>query len=246
VSPWSISAANTARIRSGSTTRPRAGSFACSDDYLNRVYRTSLRTIEGNIHSILEDCPHREKCAWLGDTHAVGETLIFNYDDALVLSKFMADVETVCGPARGTYEGKKGTPGIPSNVAVGRRLPQEARPDWGDAVVLAPWYLYVYYGDTRVMAEHYPLMEHHHAARQHCDGVCAGRRRRAGPRRRPPRHRRPEHPLSPFRRRPRRLRNRLGRVSLRLPALNATAVRAPMGALRLPIAPHYRRLFAAN
>ncbi len=137
----------------------RAGSFACSDEFLNRVYQTSLRTIEDNLHSIPEDCPHREKCAWLGDAHAAGETMIFNYDMANFLAKFMADVETVCGPARGTYDGKPGTPGLPSNIAVGKRLPQEARPDWGDAVVLVPWYLYVYYGDTRVMADHYPLMK---------------------------------------------------------------------------------------
>ncbi len=141
------------------TDVPRAGSFVCSDNFLNRLYQTSLRTIEGNIHSILEDCPHREKCAWLGDAHAVGETTIFNYDMAQFWTKFMADVETTCGPARGTYDGKKGTPNLPSNVAVGKRLPQQARPDWGDAVVLVPWNLYLYYGDTQVMAEHYPLMK---------------------------------------------------------------------------------------
>jgi len=141
------------------TDLPRAGSFVCSDEFLNRVYQTSLRTIEGNIHSIPEDCPHRERCAWLGDAHAMGETAMFNFDAAQFFAKFMNDVETVCGPVRGTYQGKKGRPNMPSNIAVGRRLPQEARPDWGDAVVLVPWYLYVYYGDTQVMADHYPLMK---------------------------------------------------------------------------------------
>jgi len=137
----------------------RAGSFVCSDDFLNRVYETSLRTILGNIHSIPEDCPHREKCAWLGDAHAMGETTIFNYDMAQFWTKFMADVQSTCGAARETYQGKPGLPGLPSNVGVGKRLPHEVRPDWGDAVVLVPWYLHVYYGDTQVMAEHYPLMK---------------------------------------------------------------------------------------
>jgi alpha-L-rhamnosidase len=141
------------------TDLPRAGSFVCSDEFLNRVYQTSIRTIEGNIHSIPEDCPHREKCAWLGDAHAMGETTIFNFDAAQFFTKFMNDVETTCGPARGTYQGKKGRPNMPSNVAVGKRLPQEVRPDWGAALVLVPWYLYVYCGDTQVMAEHYPLMK---------------------------------------------------------------------------------------
>ncbi len=137
----------------------RAATFACSDELLNQIYATSLRTIEGNLHSVPEDCPHREKCAWLGDAHAAGEAMILNYDMAQFFTKFMADVETVCGRGGVTYQGVSATPGIPCNIAVGKRLCQEARPDWGDAVILVPWYMYVYYGDTQVMEAHFPLMK---------------------------------------------------------------------------------------
>lgn len=134
---------------------PDRGSFKCSDELLNRIYRTSLWTIEDNLHSTAEDCPHREKCGWLGDAHAVGETAIFNFDMAQFWTKFVDDIETTLGRGGTTYWKDPATPGIPCNIAVGRRLCQEARPDWGAAYVLVPWYLYNYYGDTDVFTRHY-------------------------------------------------------------------------------------------
>jgi len=136
-----------------------SGSFECSNELLNRIYRTSLWTIEDNLHSVPEDCPHRERCAWLGDAHCTGEAGMFNFNMAAFWTKFMGDVETVLGKGGVTYTKRSATPGIPCNIGVGRRLCQEARPDWGVAVVLVPWFIYNYYGDTRIFAEHYALMK---------------------------------------------------------------------------------------
>ncbi|MBD5781611.1 family 78 glycoside hydrolase catalytic domain [Pelagicoccus sp. NFK12] len=141
------------------TAVARRGYFLSSDEVLNRIYDASMWTIEDNLHSILEDCPHREKCAWLGDTHAVGETAIFNYDMAQFWTKFADDIETNLGRGGVTYWGQKATPGIPTNVATGRRVCQEARPDWGSAYILLPWYQYLYYGDTDVFTRHYPHLK---------------------------------------------------------------------------------------
>jgi alpha-L-rhamnosidase len=134
-----------------SSVEPR-GSFTCSDHMLNQIYSTSMWTIEDNLHSISEDCPHREKCGWLGDAHVVGETDIFNFDMAQFWTKCMDDIETTLG-RDGAH------PGIPSNISVGRRLCGEANPDWGAAVVLLPWDLYLYYGDMKPIKDHYPLMK---------------------------------------------------------------------------------------
>jgi len=131
------------------------GSFKCSDELLNRIHRTSLWTIEDNLHSTAEDCPHREKCGWLGDAHAMAETTIFNFDMAQFWTKFVDDIETTLGRGVVTYWKKPATPGIPCNIAVGRRLCQEARPDWGSAYILLPWYLHQYYGDTDLFTRHY-------------------------------------------------------------------------------------------
>ncbi|MCX6895815.1 MAG: family 78 glycoside hydrolase catalytic domain [Verrucomicrobia bacterium] len=152
---------------------PVRGSFECSDETLNRIYRTSLWTIEDNLHSTSEDCPHREKCGWLGDAHAVGETAILNFDMAQFWTKFVDDIGTTLGRGGETYWKTKAAPGIPCNIAVGRRLCQEARPDWAAAYILLPWYLHTYYGDTDVFARHYDhlkrLIEHTATLRE--DGI---------------------------------------------------------------------------
>lgn len=140
------------------TALPSHGSFTCSDPLLNRIYQTSLKTIEGNIHGTTEDCPHRERCAWLGDAHAQAATTFLNYQAAPLFSKFMDDVETTLG-REGKSKDRKGPPvGMPCNIAVGRRLCGEARTDWGAAVVLLPWNIYTYSGDDAAIRDHYPLM----------------------------------------------------------------------------------------
>lgn len=135
------------------------GSFVCSNELLNRIYRTALWTIEDNLHSVPEDCPHRERCAWLGDAHAAAETGIYNFDMAQFWAKFVDDIETTTGRGGQTYWGQKATLGIPCNIAVGRRLCEEARPDWGVAVVFIPWFLHTYYGDDDALARHYDTMK---------------------------------------------------------------------------------------
>lgn len=136
----------------------KMGNFRCSDPLLNRIYQTALWTIEDNLHGISEDCPHREKCGWLGDAHVVGETAIFNFDMAQFWAKFEDDIETTLGRGGQTYTGRPATEGIPCNIAVGRRLCEETRPDWGVAAVMLPWFLHLYYGDIKPLTEHYPLM----------------------------------------------------------------------------------------
>ncbi|MDD4871378.1 MAG: family 78 glycoside hydrolase catalytic domain [Kiritimatiellae bacterium] len=135
------------------------GGFSCSDEQLNRIYQASLGTIEDSLHSIPADCPHREKSAWLGDVHSVVETSIFNFDMAQFWNKFIDDIEAILGGEGETNKQQKITTGAPCNIAVGRRLYQEARPDWSAAVVLIPWYLYLYYEDTDIIARYYERMK---------------------------------------------------------------------------------------
>lgn len=141
------------------TAVEKDGEFTCSDELLNRIYETSMWTIEDNLHSVPEDCPHREKCAWLGDAHTSVEVMNFNYDMRRMWIKFVKDVVTNHGTGGRTYFGRKASPGIPTNIAVGRRTCQEARPDWGAATVLIPWNNYLFYNDTRTLDEHYVHME---------------------------------------------------------------------------------------
>ncbi len=137
---------------------PRVGHFECSDLLLNRIYSTSLWTIVDNLHSVPEDCPHREKCAWLGDAHASVEAMNYNFGMSRFWIKFMKDMESNLGTGDHTYEKIPATAGIPTNIAVGRRVCQEARPDWGAALILVPWSNYLYYGNERILQENYEHM----------------------------------------------------------------------------------------
>jgi alpha-L-rhamnosidase len=137
----------------------RIGSFKCSDEIINNFYEVSMRTIEGNLQGLLSDCPHRERCAWMGDMHAVGETLSCNFDVEKFWRKSVADMETVLGanPPR-PDGGLPHDPRAPCNISVGRRLCQQARPDWGAATVLVPWFSCLYYGDLDLAGEAWPMM----------------------------------------------------------------------------------------
>ncbi len=137
----------------------KRGDFACSDALLNKIYATSLWTILDNLHSIPEDCPAREKCGWLGDAHGTAEMDLYNFDMALFFRKYMEDIRGQLGRGGETYFNEKATPGIPANISTGKRVCQEARVDWAVAVVLVPYYLYLYDDDIRVFSEFYPNMK---------------------------------------------------------------------------------------
>ena len=67
------------QLRTGAEKR---GDFVCSDAQLNRIYKTSLWTLESNMHSITEDCPQREKCSWMGDMEISAQAAIFSLNMA--------------------------------------------------------------------------------------------------------------------------------------------------------------------
>ena len=125
----------------------RVGHFQSSDPRLNRLYEMAIQTLESNLHSILTDCPIRERCGWLGDAQLVAEFAIFNFDLSRFWAKVMDDIFTSAGEGGITM------------VAPGQRKCGPATPAWGSACILLPWLLYVYYGDCRCMSTHYEGMK---------------------------------------------------------------------------------------
>lgn len=69
------------------------GSFECSDDLINRIYKNAYWGIRGNYRSIPTDCPQRdERQGWLGDraVGSRGESYIFNISN--LYSKWLVDI----------------------------------------------------------------------------------------------------------------------------------------------------------
>jgi alpha-L-rhamnosidase len=128
------------------TAVSEVGDFECSDALLNRIHRTALWTEVGNLHGVPTDCPGREKCGWLGDAQVSAEMTIYNFDMARFWAKYLEDIHT------------SEVDGLPTMVAPGKRERERATPDWGTAVVQIPWYAYLYYGDKRILEQHYESM----------------------------------------------------------------------------------------
>ena len=143
------------------TDAERIGTFACSDSLINTFYEVSMWTIENNIQGVLTDCPHRERCAWMGDIYVVAEAASFNFDMKRMWDKTSADMQTMLGVAKVVHN-KNEFPydmRAPANISVGKRLCKQARPDWGAATVMVPWYAYVYYGDKTIIQNAWSMMQ---------------------------------------------------------------------------------------
>ncbi len=147
---------------------PDAGTFQCSEENINKLHELSRWTLISNIHSIPTDCPHREKCGWTGDAHAMVHAMIYNFDSQRFFSKYMFDMRSSAREEKDElYFGESfhdrsivaKPAGIPTMIVPGKRTSGVASPDWGTAMIQIPWYLYLYYGDRMILDNFYPDMK---------------------------------------------------------------------------------------
>ena len=125
------------------------GSFSCSSDVLNQIYEVSKRTLLSNLHGIPEDCPAREKCGWLGDTHAFTDFSMYNFDMHSFYNKYMQDI---------AYSLPDSTSAL-QMVVPGRRTCGNASFDWGITLVLLPYQMYLHYNDFEPFKQNYQRMK---------------------------------------------------------------------------------------
>lgn len=140
-----------------STDVQETGDFQCSDPLLNRMVEVSKWTVIDNLHGIPEDCPHREKCGWLGDAHAAAEFTLYNYDVASFYEKYMEDIRTQFRQVKGGMGLEEFA--VPTMIAPGRRTSTIAKLDWGIATMYLPWYHYLHYGNEQIVVENYADMK---------------------------------------------------------------------------------------
>ncbi|MEI8207441.1 MAG: family 78 glycoside hydrolase catalytic domain, partial [Kiritimatiellales bacterium] len=132
-----------------------AGSFVCSNDLLNQIQKACVWTLISNIHSIPQDCPHREKMGWMADGLASSTAAIFNFNMSEFYRKWLDDMRDAQTPGHG---------GMPSIVpwsgweSAGDPGGKHACPCWGSTCVILPWKLYRQYGDTQFLANNYAMM----------------------------------------------------------------------------------------
>ncbi len=125
------------------------GEFECSNDLLNAIQRAARWSTLGNYHGIPTDCPHREKNGWTGDAHLSAEQVLLNFNPDTAYRKWLRDFHDVQRES-GQLPGIIPTGGWGYNWGSG--------PAWDSALILIPWYLYLYSGDRAVLAENYAAM----------------------------------------------------------------------------------------
>lgn len=135
---------------------PVAGSLRTSNDRINRIHRMSRYSIMSNLMSTFTDCPGREKLAYPADYLQPFHSLHRHFGYAAYLrtmQRHLAEGQSKAGDNIGNVALK--TPVYDWGYT--GRFGDEI--NWGNGIVLTPWFLYETYGDTQTMARYYPQMQ---------------------------------------------------------------------------------------
>jgi len=147
----------------------KSGTFECADPQINHLHELAIRTVLSNLHGIPTDCPNREKCGWLGDSHSYVKMANLNLQMDNFWMKYLEDIRSGANYLENktlfherynsTFYFTEKLAGLPYMIAPGKRLCGVASPDWGTALVQLPWWLYVYYGNKKALNDFYPNMK---------------------------------------------------------------------------------------
>lgn len=127
------------------------GSFHCSKLLFNQTYELIDWAIRSNMASVLTDCPHREKLGWLEQVHLMQYSVQYRYNMARMYEKIMNDI-------RSTQAGNGMVPDIAPELVEFEGGFKDT-PEWGSSLIISPWYIYLWYGDRRLIEEYYPDMQ---------------------------------------------------------------------------------------
>lgn len=121
-----------------------------SDPLLNQIQHITRFAALSNFQNIPTDCPQRERRGWLGDAQLSSETDIHNFFMAPAYAKFLQDIrdtqETLMPQVNGS---------LPDCAPFYDHGSDNSDPAWGAAYTLLYHAMYKYYGDTRILLDHY-------------------------------------------------------------------------------------------
>lgn len=138
----------------------RTGQITCSNPLLNQLHHNYLWGMKGNFLDVPTDCPQRdERLGWTGDAQIFCRTASYLANTYTFFKKWLCDVA-----ADQTPEG--GVPHVVPNIEEGRtddnwllsQGPHSAAA-WADVAVIAPWTLYLMFGDKEILKKQYESMK---------------------------------------------------------------------------------------
>jgi len=123
------------------------GDFHCSNPVLNRVHQNVVWTLTNGLFGIPLDCLHREHWGWT-DPATIASSLYPRIYMPLFWTKWLDDIK----------DAQLENGAVP-DFAPNYRQREEPDAAWGGNYPLLVWYLYQYYGDRRLLEEHYAGMK---------------------------------------------------------------------------------------
>jgi len=123
-----------------------SGDFECSDPVLNGIHRNVVWTLTNGLFGIPLDCLHREHWAWT-DPATITGSLYTRKHTPLFWTKWLHDI------ADAQYDN-----GAVPDVAPSYNF-NRSDPAWGGNYPILVWYLHQYYGDRRIVEQHYAGMK---------------------------------------------------------------------------------------
>jgi alpha-L-rhamnosidase len=124
------------------------GTFTSSHALINQLQHNIQWGQKGNFLDVPTDCPQRdERLGWTGDAQAFSRTAAFNMNVNNFFAKWLKDLEA---------EQENGAvPFVVPNV-LGSVVSSAG---WADAATIAPWNMYLAYGDIRLLETQYSSMK---------------------------------------------------------------------------------------
>jgi alpha-L-rhamnosidase len=125
---------------------PPVGRISSSNPVLDAIWRATNQSYLSNLFGYPTDCPQREKNGWTGDAHIASETGLYNFDGITIYEKWLADHRDEQQP--------NGV--LPSIIPTGGWGYEWGNgPDWTSTIAIIPWNIYLFYGDTTLLAACY-------------------------------------------------------------------------------------------
>jgi alpha-L-rhamnosidase len=129
------------------------GSFESSNQLLNQLQHNIVWGMKGNFVDVPTDCPQRdERLGWTGDAQAFCRTAAFNMDVSSFFTKWLKDV------AADQKQGGEVPDVVPDVLNKQDAITAQPSAGWGDVAVIAPWTMYLVYGDIRILENQYSGM----------------------------------------------------------------------------------------
>lgn len=128
---------------------PQSGQFSCSHDLINKIHHATVWSQKSNSIGYPMDCPQRdERLGWLGDVQVSAEQAMFNFDMSLFFGNWLTGIRKNQDESTGD---------IP--IISPRPYIKDEGVEWSSTYLIMVWQHYLYYGDKRILEEHYGAMK---------------------------------------------------------------------------------------